>query len=219
MHRKPFLKCPHCPKLFTAKDRIKKHIELHFLDTSKDHVCHVCGRMYYTSATLKVHSKVHLPNYSKPPEIPCEICGTLARKGGHYKRHLKTHETRVCTVEGCNLKFVGVAKFEYHLKNGHATPTPCPTCHIVFPSEFKMNYHYKHQHGLKVPCKILGCSHVASSKRNLLFHVKEHKDISESEKKVLQDELKPRNRWSKSKNQDDTKSDENEKAEKEDFWK
>lgn len=107
------IQCPHCPKRFKFKARLKVHEEIH-KDTP--HTCPICGQQLSTSITLKRHMDVH----SEVKRFKCQYCGNEYKRAKTLKNHLISHTgLRPYTCPWCDRTFVNGANCRSHKKKMH----------------------------------------------------------------------------------------------------
>ena len=77
------------PELKLLKEHMKTH---HPKPSHKDseseqpHICHICGRCYVTSVSLRLHLRQHAPKTHS-----CTICSRSYRENRGLKKHMLTH--------------------------------------------------------------------------------------------------------------------------------
>ena len=55
--------CDHCWKIFTRKDHLKMHADVHFPEYS--YPCKYCGKMFKVRESLRTHTRYHKRNDEK----------------------------------------------------------------------------------------------------------------------------------------------------------
>lgn len=216
-HRKPVVQCSLCDKTLRTPAELRTHEKDHIIGKFE---C-FCGKVYDKANSLRTHKRKHSLNSDIHKHIacpdcshvfkskailrvhyasfhaekkPCDVCGKMIGVK-MYARHMRTHTSCTCSIEGCNQEFDTTNKLQYHVVNDHGKSTSCPTCLAEFSSEVKMKQHFRNQHGKKWHCRIPGCDHVTNRRNYLLLHIKSHKNVSESEKKVFEDEIKSKRKY------------------------
>lgn len=77
--------CPRCPRVFTDKGNLRKHIAgVH--EKSRKHTCTVCGKKFAFHDGLRRHtSQVHL----NERKYTCTTCGLSFKQASHLAKHQK----------------------------------------------------------------------------------------------------------------------------------
>ncbi|XP_069132903.1 uncharacterized protein [Argopecten irradians] len=103
-HSVPIFKCSKCPKSYTNKAQLNKHVKLKH--TGQGHlVCDHCGKKYTSNTGLRMHKQsVHEQRFN----FQCEICDKKFMHLSHYKGHVSSHysvKSEVCTKCGKSFRF------------------------------------------------------------------------------------------------------------------
>ncbi|XP_038220512.1 zinc finger protein 28-like [Zerene cesonia] len=82
-------KCIICKKLFISEWRLVNHRQKHHgLARTRDHICNICGKRFYTSSTLRSHQLTH----SEVRSFMCEDCGhTFKQRPALYTHYRLVH--------------------------------------------------------------------------------------------------------------------------------
>lgn len=81
------LKCAYCPKLFSHRGDMNKHLRTH--TGEEPYSCHICHRKFKHTSNLKRHLTVH--SGDKP--FQCSLCGKKFNRKDKMESHRKT---RLC---------------------------------------------------------------------------------------------------------------------------
>lgn len=202
------IECPHCSKILSQKESLRRHIELvHNTDRPKV-FCDQCTESFIDRRTLQNHIlKCHTEQLSvdeKPivrrrattQTYVCGECGDVV----YGKTGLSVHRW----VKHFNIKIVGKKKFHCLLcrqvmscrmsalrhhaqvhKNGKLLKRKCQACNAEFQlfEDFKM--HVESDHENAYICLV--CGESLSSPVELFYHNKAHRIVPESEKKLFCD--------------------------------
>lgn len=126
--------CAHCPKSFTAKSYLRKHLlTLHFRtqNTVTEFMCEICARIFMKQYSLDQH--LLYDHSDKPLTEQCPICGDIVSKRNYgLKAHIKL----------------------YHEDAGKIFP--CPDCGKEFTKERTMSKHrtWYHTRGRVFVCGV-----------------------------------------------------------------
>ncbi|CAH0757575.1 unnamed protein product [Diatraea saccharalis] len=84
--KKSQFKCELCNKLFISDWRLKNHKQKHHgLSRTRNHTCNVCGKKFFTLATLRGHQLTH----SEQRTFMCEDCGDTFKQRPALYTHIK----------------------------------------------------------------------------------------------------------------------------------
>ena len=106
----PKYSCPHCKKIFSLKQDIKRHLYTH-LDV-KIFKCTSCGKHFKQNIGLLNHKKIH-----EEARLECELCDKIFVSASNYQKHQITHsDEKHFTCENCDKLFKRKADLKKHRK-------------------------------------------------------------------------------------------------------
>ncbi|XP_063544149.1 zinc finger protein 182-like isoform X7 [Cydia strobilella] len=83
------IKCPHCPKVFPQDNIMVRHLRrVH--QKVKEHVCPVCGDMFFESYQMKVHLMAHTGR----KDFKCDFCGKTFMRNSYLGKHIKLYHSK-----------------------------------------------------------------------------------------------------------------------------
>src|SRR6218665_1927120 len=196
------LRCLECRKVFSSRQKLNKHMELHklfgsslhcsrckhkftILDSVQEHTCHAytiegpqfkcpeCEKGFEISLKLKKHMrKVH----SVEQHFKCKHCGMQYETFGRWNNHVQAHRTDrhyVCNKCGSRYKFL------HHLKTWHlpclskSTELKCPKCDQRFAKASRLRHHViLCENERAVKCRV--CHQLFKNQPNLDKHMCRH---------------------------------------------
>ncbi|CAH1968959.1 unnamed protein product [Acanthoscelides obtectus] len=165
-------KCVYCLAVFGSVATLKEHMKSHHVEeqngqtkrvvTMEPYVCEVCGTIFPSFKSLRLHRKMHEPVKEKPIEAPvsysitgnkcekknvrtmfiCDICNNTYDKEYeivHMKSHSK-EENFDCSV--CNKKFFSLKDVVMHTKaHKNEKKFMCPNCKKPFNTQEGLKEH------------------------------------------------------------------------------
>ena len=171
------------------------------------HKCDECGQTFKREGMFKRHKKNHKSLYR------CTDCNVTYKYKSHFVRHKETHsDERPFICDLCSRSFKSPSQLKYH-KQSHRNDRPfvCGICNKAFKKNAILTKH-KQTHGQhrfecdickksfirrfdalrhrpihqkKKPFKCPACNKEYSSKRTLIYHVRQnHPDFENTAKKM-----------------------------------
>ena len=163
-------KCTFCSKVFSKKDKLKRHIKIH--TSSDNYKCNICNKTFHRIEGWKLHERIH--SGEKP--FQCKTCAKCFNDQSHLKKHEKIHTSKKpfqCTR--CNKCFENLEEMKRHeamhnkerafqcskcnksyrrpseLKDHERShtgekPFQCEMCEICFISSANLRKHHKNSH-------------------------------------------------------------------------
>lgn len=125
--------------------------------------------------------------------ISCELCGKKYTCIENLRLHMRYHNEPKfkCQHQGCGKKFHQKILLEHHeLKHSAEKPFSCENCTQIFFSLRDLKRHNERVHNKVMrPCPL--CEAEFGRKDKLRLHViKKHKDLSDSEKQNILEQVK-----------------------------
>ena len=163
------VKCPLCPKTFTMKFYLRKHLATvdHEKETDAANLCQHCGQVFATQDELRSHVKEY---HTRDDRFFCKFCVA----GFTMKRHLKAHVEADHSKEK-RIRFL------------------CKVCNAGFPMKRLLRAHIETEHSEgseKFFCRY--CAKGFVRKHHRLVHVlTEHKDQVEERRRKNSKQLEP----------------------------
>jgi len=165
--------CKQCGNVFKRKDVLQTHLLLHAGDSSKVHLCSICGKRLRQACDLRIHTRVHTGE--KP--YKCELCPWAFSDPSSLARH-KTGKHNIGVKRRCPVcsKSFGTNKmdFENHMRTHTGEkPFKCSTCRKEFATSGDLKkHHVSHKPAQQFSCNICGKLYQAAP--TLKRHIKTH---------------------------------------------
>ena len=170
IHQGRKFKCEQCPKHFSVKSHLKRHITLVHQGILK-FKCHDCPRRFSCQANMKIHVKgVH----KKIKDLQCEYCKkSFSRKWSlnvHKITHSKIRDRMNCSK--CDKTFVSETTLKVHIKMVHdkIKDQQCEHCLNVFLTKSELKRHMITHSDRRIKCS--KCENTFASKETLKIHMK-----------------------------------------------
>ncbi|KRT85627.1 zinc finger protein [Oryctes borbonicus] len=96
-HKTKQLKCTFCPKMFSHRGDMNKHLRTH--TGEQPYSCQICQRKFKHTSNLKRHLAIHTGN--KP--FACDLCGKRFNRKDKMESHRRTRLCRKQSAQGNDL--------------------------------------------------------------------------------------------------------------------
>lgn len=169
------LKCTACPKVFSTKQHLERHMNLHSLE--KLYTCPECDKVLADKSYLIRHMKIHTGERNHE----CVQCDKRFLSASSLKRHQSTHDPSlrlfICTE--CDKRFPDNSGLKKHAKTHDRVKTHiCTICAKGFSNVGDLNIHFKyHDHVKHFKCE--DCGKEFSRNNNLLRHRAIHSGVGD----------------------------------------
>lgn len=184
VHSNEAFACPQCPRTFSFKSSLGRHIKGVHEDISRfTCVENGCDKKFRSSYELKQH-QIGSHNKGDKLDRTCQICNKVFKKVKYLQIHqASVHNTEpqyTCPI--CNRSFSFQRSMDRHIKAIHEDrrdfTCPAEGCDKAFRSKYDVNEHYNNIHALvkktrpleEVTCDV--CEKVCSSRKVLYSHKK-----------------------------------------------
>lgn len=166
--------CPPCNKTFMTWSGLKRHNESeHTLVNLESLKCKVCGKIFKSRQTLKMHKKTH----GERRMSVCDVCGKGFTTAVILRAHLETHKEnreRRFTCEHCGKKFYTNTILMSHVSRRHTGRRfICQVCSYPFTDKYNLSKHLLIHDGKK-PYKCDICDKSYATQSTLLEHKRIH---------------------------------------------
>ena len=141
--------CEVCSATFNCKNNLQTHVRCrHSSPQNNVHVCHKCGKEYFTCKALKYHLDI---THGRE-RVPCPLCQKEISSKYRLKRHMKVH-SKAYTYQQCPhcpQQFTTAYNLKVHLRiHSGEKPYKCQMCDVAFAQRNSLIWHMK-KHGLEI---------------------------------------------------------------------
>uniref|UniRef100_A0A1B0DFH2 Zinc finger protein n=1 Tax=Phlebotomus papatasi TaxID=29031 RepID=A0A1B0DFH2_PHLPP len=191
-HRLDRIKCPLCPRNFSQKSNLKRHLVIHA--DSKNLLCDRCSGHFDTISDLYEHVKSHesaLEASSDEYILSCDLCPDC-RTASYvtFRNHMRekhnflgTLRPFICRI--CGIRFTSKQGMFRHIDNIHENNRRnlrnrdknflCTTCGKSFYTNFHLQVHMRSHTGQRpFVCQHPGCLKAFSQLSGLKMHTFTH---------------------------------------------
>uniref|UniRef100_A0A3B5LPA7 C2H2-type domain-containing protein n=1 Tax=Xiphophorus couchianus TaxID=32473 RepID=A0A3B5LPA7_9TELE len=180
--------CPYCKNKFTSRHSLIRHMVRHTGD--KPFSCVTCGRQFYKSIYLKIHSETCAPPRNSPPKEADSTCDSCFSRYDHLKVHQALNESHTSRQES-NQPTDNIAKqldgirkeilVKIHPLFNKDLKFVCSYCPRAFKNSWQLNVHTRLHTGERpYSCEHCGEKFIRSD--YLLRHYPKCKDATRSVK-------------------------------------
>ena len=143
---------------------LKKNIPAKKNTSPKEYICDVCGKVYATVTSIRLHMKRHDQNTWQK----CDICGKSFPDG--LKRHMRTHtEDKLYKCLKCPASYRQASGLHDHLEIHNTVIYKCTMCDETFTRRYALSNHKrKHKKILSTHC----------AKRNIKL-LRKHEEVQD----------------------------------------
>ncbi|OXA42755.1 Zinc finger protein 26 [Folsomia candida] len=132
-------KCIPCGKTFPRRDLYLGHVAREHTHV-REHVCHICGKDFYTVRCLKSHLKRH----DNPRRHRCKMCeATFGHQTALERHRIKEHGADPVICDECGGSFMSRAALREHRMKKHMGIKRCYKCAATFPCREELHLHLK----------------------------------------------------------------------------
>ncbi|XP_075168079.1 uncharacterized protein LOC142240274 [Haematobia irritans] len=189
--------CPECPKKYTNKSSLTKHMDVYHNHKMRPLQCEYCYKVFLNKNNYQSHIRYHMPE-EKVPVFICSECGLISNDENIIENHLISDDCDGSVVpkvislafacECCSLDFFSAK----HLQNHRLSPNHnenifyCPICLKDYKTLKHMRNHLsshkEYDEWLKTfpidrmyMCDVGTCTEAYPLWTSLYYHKKRHK--------------------------------------------
>ncbi|GAB0089586.1 hypothetical protein DMENIID0001_041560 [Sergentomyia squamirostris] len=146
---KPLVQCPQCPKTYTQRSLLNKHMKTH--SDVKTEICDVCGGSFKNRRTLKQHMQIHTGVKRYKCNYP--DCSRAYNNVGSLAIHKRTHTgDKPFPCEYCGKGFSDKTTLKVHYRQHTGeNPYTCELCGKTTKQMQNLKSHMRHCHKIDKP--------------------------------------------------------------------
>ena len=172
-------KCAECPKAYSQKGNLDRHIKIKHSATPPSFACGECDKTFTRRYQLDTHIKTK--HSATPPSFTCDECGKTYTEKGHLNTHIKTKHSATppsFACDECGKTFTQKGVLDRHIKAKHSATPPsfaCVQCNKTFTQKGHLKEHLAFAHDVGVVWHHCDadpdCDYKAKTGGNLARHI------------------------------------------------